>query len=350
MLTLLFLYLHLNAGNSLFLHHLFNLFGPDSELKASCPGQCMFDLSCRLSYGQKEGDCGGFYQVCCVFEGQGRSLENARQERHLDLKDYGGVDNERGCGSPGIAARRVVGGTEAGFGSFPWMALIRGGSARCGGALVRPSWVITAGHCIKSDKWPSRYRVYLGEYRLYQNTEPLPRKKFYVSKIVMHPNYQFTPQADRYDLALLKLDRPATLMPHISPVCLPDPHPVKVGERSIVAGWGAMDPDSVQRPKVLQAVEVLTIENRICEEWHQTAGIRVSIYPEMMCAGHRQGGKDACQGDSGGPLMQKDVDGKWKLIGIVSAGYSCAKPGQPGIYHRISETAAWISRVTKKEE
>ena len=23
----------------------------------------MFDLTCRLSYGQKLGDCGGFYQV-----------------------------------------------------------------------------------------------------------------------------------------------------------------------------------------------------------------------------------------------------------------------------------------------
>ena len=27
-------------------------------------GQCMFDLTCRLSYGHKVGDCsGGFYQV-----------------------------------------------------------------------------------------------------------------------------------------------------------------------------------------------------------------------------------------------------------------------------------------------
>ena len=33
--------------------------------------------------------------------------------------------------------------------------------------------------------------------------------------------------------------------------------------------------------------------------------LRVAIYPEMMCAGHRDGGKDACQGDSGGPLMHK---------------------------------------------
>jgi transmembrane serine protease 6 len=66
----------------------------------------------------------------------------------------------------------------------------------------------------------------------------------------------------------------------------------------------------------------------------------------MMCAGHRQGGKDACQGDSGGPLMMRQDDGRWVLIGIVSAGYSCAKPGQPGIYHKVSKSSDWISYVT----
>jgi len=335
--------------SGLFFHHIKNYFGPDPALQASCAGQCMFDLSCRLSYGQKTGDCGGFYQVCIVPSSAARSLQGGRtrQERLLAAKDYGKVENEKSCGVSGVAARRVVGGTEAGFGSFPWMALIRGGSSRCGGALIRPSWVLTAGHCVKSTSWPSKYRVYLGEYKLYQNSEPLPRQKFYVSEIVLHPDYEFTPQADRYDVALLKLDRPATLMPHISPVCLPDPEPELVGTRSIVAGWGAMDPDSVRRPKVLQAVDVYTVDNRVCENWHVEAGIRVSIYPEMMCAGHREGGKDACQGDSGGPLMKKDDFGRWTIIGVVSAGYSCAKPGQPGIYHRISSSAAWISYVTK---
>lgn len=37
--------------------------------------------------------------------------------------------------------------------------------------------------------------------------------------------------------------------------------------------------------------------------------------------------------------------GRWYLIGIVSAGYSCAQRGQPGIYHRVAHTVDWISYI-----
>jgi transmembrane serine protease 6 len=73
----------------------------------------------------------------------------------------------------------------------------------------------------------------------------------------------------------------------------------------------------------------------------------------MMCAGHEDGSKDACQGDSGGPLMTKlrqPQDNRWFLVGLVSAGYSCAVPGQPGIYHRITVSADWISYATREGE
>jgi len=339
-----------------------NPLAPDTQMQNSCEstglGKCMFDLSCRLSYGRNMGECGGFYQVCCALHDRAGvpSTVSARQQRLLKVshekKEWRQVPPAEKCGKPAIAARRVVGGTEAGFGSFPWMALVRGSSNRCGGALINSRWVVTAGHCVRGHDsiFSTGYRVYLGEYKLYLTSEPLPRQKFLVEKVVVHPQYEFTPQADRYDVALLKLDKPATIMPHVSPICLPDPTtPTYDGVRGFVAGWGATDPEKHSRPKTLQAVDVITINNTECEEWHRTAGIRVKIFSEMMCAGHREGGRDACQGDSGGPLMTKDDDGVWSLIGLVSAGYSCAKPGQPGIYHRLSETVGWVHFVIQNE-
>ena len=125
----------------------------------------MFDLSCRLSYGHKVGDCGGFYQVriflqsclqgvvvssitshprgqvCCV---PAASLSSYLRQRtlleHSTFRQPAPVAGAR-CGRQLTAAKRVVGGTEAGFGSFPWMALVRAGQARCGGALIGDRWV-----------------------------------------------------------------------------------------------------------------------------------------------------------------------------------------------------------------
>merc|ERR1712202_69358 len=46
----------------------------------------MFDLSCRLSYGQNVGECGGFYQVCCALP---NSVGSSRQKFRLWLGSYG---------------------------------------------------------------------------------------------------------------------------------------------------------------------------------------------------------------------------------------------------------------------
>jgi len=358
MLVQVLLFLPLTA-NGLFLHHIKRMWSPDPTLEADCAGQCMVSMSCTLYGGVNRGSCGGLFQVCCLTSGRNNAGRKLRFEQDLDgnalsnkIEDYGPVESEEGCGKPSIAARRVVGGTKAGFGSFPWQALVRVGSSRCGGALIHKNWVVTAGHCVHT-AWTSSVRVYLGEYKLYStdtDIEPYPRQKFYVEKIVVHPFYQFTPQADRFDVALLQLDHPAEYSHHVSPICLPPPSfPNPPGTRAFVTGWGATDPNSSKRPRTLQAVDVITVNSTKCETWHRNQGIRVSIYDEMFCAGHKEGGKDACQGDSGGPLSHKDQAGTWTLTGLVSAGYSCAKPGQPGIYHRVSKTASWISHVVRKK-
>jgi transmembrane protease serine 6 len=74
-----------------------------------------------------------------------------------------------------------------------------------------------------------------------------------------------------------------------APICLPEKNEDFLGKFGWAAGWGALNPGSRLRPKTLQAVDVPVIENRVCERWHRTNGINVVIYPEMLCAGYRNG-------------------------------------------------------------
>ncbi|XP_054738741.1 uncharacterized protein LOC129244873 isoform X1 [Anastrepha obliqua] len=315
-------------------------------------GTCEFFLGCWMSGGLLQGTCNGLLRGCCHRTAKSANLRtseyvgNAIDLTDLPHKNFGPVKNDASCGislAKQAAQRRIVGGDDAGFGSFPWQAYIRIGSSRCGGSLVSRRHVVTAGHCV-ARATPRQVHVTLGDYVINSAVEPLPAYTFGVRRIDVHPYFKFTPQADRFDVSVLTLERPVHFMPHIAPICLPEKNEDFLGKFGWAAGWGALNPGSRLRPKTLQAVDVPVIENRICERWHRQNGINVVIYPEMMCAGYRNGGKDSCQGDSGGPLMH-EKSGRWYLIGVVSAGYSCASRGQPGIYHRVPYTVDWISYV-----
>ena len=74
---------------------------------------------------------------------------------------------------------------------------------RCGGSLVNSWYVVTAGHCVARAR-ASQVRVTLGEYVLKSDVEPLPGRTYGASLIKVHPYFKFTPQADRYDVAVIR--------------------------------------------------------------------------------------------------------------------------------------------------
>ena len=278
----------INAVQALFLD---KIIGPSSYLESACAGSCKLCPTCWMTGGVVTNHCGGIYFCCEVppaaearkinflsgfneFDETFGNAINADPDELQDIK-YGPVVNSPFCGRPQIGRRRVVGGWDAGFGRFPWQALIRFGNSRCGGALVDNQHVVTAGHCVHSAD-ARTVRVFLGEYSLRRRVEPLPRQEFGVEEIHMHPYYRFTPQADRFDVAVLRLDRRVRFMPHILPVCLPEKgEELPEGTEAMVTGWGAMEVNAKERPTDLQAVDVKLVNATRCEGWHESNGIRV---------------------------------------------------------------------------
>ena len=115
--------------------------------------------------------------------------------------------------------------------------------------------MITAGHCVaRSVNRPSQVRITLGEYVLKSSDEPLPGRTYGASDIKVHPYFKFTPQADRYDVAVIRLNRRVDMAPHISPLCLPPKGMDMTGVNGWASGWGALQPGSRLRPKTLQVI------------------------------------------------------------------------------------------------
>ncbi|KAK8380055.1 hypothetical protein O3P69_016598 [Scylla paramamosain] len=100
-----------------------------------------------------------------------------------------------------------------------------------------------------------------------------------------------------------------------------------------VAGWGNLHEDGEDSLQ-LQQVDLPILASCEKETFFSDK--------EVLCAGYKEGQKDACQGDSGGPLMCTTPQGGWVQAGLVSFGRGCARPGNAGVYVRLSYHLDWI--------
>ncbi|XP_061384880.1 trypsin-1-like isoform X2 [Danaus plexippus] len=235
------------------------------------------------------------------------------------------------CGGPN-QENRIVGGMPAGVNRYPWMArLVYDGQFHCGASLLTKEYVLTAAHCVRKLK-RSKIRVILGDHDQTITSES-PAIMRAVTAIVRHRSFD----SDSYnnDIALLKLRKPVTFSKIIKPVCLPPASIEPSGKEGIVVGWGRTS-EGGQLPAVVQEVRVPILSLSQCRGMKYRA---TRITNNMLCAGRSS--TDSCQGDSGGPLLIQQGD-RFQIVGIVSWGVGCGRPGYPGVYTRITRYLPWL--------
>lgn len=238
---------------------------------------------------------------------------------------------------------RIVGGVECPRGECPWTILLKTkGRPFCGGIFLSPDWVLTAAHCLE-DMDKSHLLVTAGEHDLdlVEGSEQEVR----VSDLHMHECYN--PHTADNDIALLRLATPLNVTSHAVPVCLPTRAHAHTQLLSmsvhVVSGWGRVH-EAGPTARILKRLQVPVVRSQDCED--QTGLV---LTQNMLCAGFLEGQQDSCKGDSGGPLVTQ-YGQTWFLIGLVSWGRGCARPGHYGIYTRVSEYLDWIRTRTEGVE
>jgi len=244
---------------------------------------------------------------------------------------------------------RIVGGVEVSPpGKYPFIAAVVFSSEEntwwgqfCGGTLIDEWWVLTAGHCVAFTEanQPWEVDVVVGRHDLRFGTDG---ERIGVADIFRHPGYDNATLAN--DIALLRLERPATAGTPIALASNANASLFEPGDLATTIGWGATReaPPAPTYPDTLREVDVPIVSDADCTAAYGSD----FILPDQICAGDLvNGGIDSCYGDSGGPLFVDSVGGTYLQVGIVSTGNDCALAGFPGIYTRAATYYDWVSGI-----
>ncbi|CAH2095592.1 unnamed protein product [Euphydryas editha] len=263
------------------------------------------------------------------------------------IANYSNIVDINDCGQREDEGGRIVGGTEAKSGAWPWMAAIylHGTKRRefwCGGTLVGKRHVLTAAHCTRDSKqrpFPARqFSVRLGDVDLSRDDEPSRPVTLRVAAVRAHD--QFSRVGYYNDIAVLILAENVQKSKYVIPICLPRGELSRKqfdGSVATVVGWGTTRYAGSESSRQLEA-RLPVWRNEDCDRAYFQP-----ITDSFLCAGYPRGGVDACQGDSGGPLMLQ-ANGRWTQIGVVSFGNKCGEPGYPGVYTRVTHYLSWLQQ------
>ncbi|KAJ8916284.1 hypothetical protein NQ315_016425 [Exocentrus adspersus] len=231
----------------------------------------------------------------------------------------------------GFVNPRINGGQEAAPHSHPYQAYIMiylstGSGYICGGSLISPRHVLTAGHCLVDG---TEATIYLGAHNV--NEQESSRIIVKSHTLIPHKDYN----ADRIsdDIGVIVLDEDVQLNDYISVISLPSKGAGSYeGDNVVFSGWGLLRGGDADIPATLQEASTTVISNQQCKQVYDI------VIDSQICT---QGTAASCDGDSGSPLVYGDTQ-----IGVVSYSTDDCSLQYPSAFTRISSYLDWLEENT----
>ncbi|MGW0500038.1 trypsin-like serine protease [Streptomyces sp. NPDC003007] len=239
---------------------------------------------------------------------------------------------------------KVIGGNQTTISTAPWMTQLhyyddRGTSTTgddigffCGGAVVAPTKILTAAHCVKGYNWKANGAVVTGTAQLPSDdgTDLHGGTVTGVWRQWNHPSYSATTIDN--DIAVLTLPVPVKATP-IRMTTSGDTTSYKAGTSAKVYGWGRTSSTSEDISETLKTATLPIQSDTTCSGAYGSDFVK----GHMVCAGKPATGSDvgtvsACNGDSGGPLVVNN-----RIVGVVSWGVTdCVAKGAYSVFAKVS--------------
>ncbi|OAH15339.1 trypsin-like serine protease [Streptomyces jeddahensis] len=249
--------------------------------------------------------------------------------------------------SSGSVDAKVINGTDTSITTAPWMAQLwyyddKGTSDEsddigffCGGAVVAPTKILTAAHCVKGYNWNANGAVVTGTAQL-PTTDDSGNTDLHggtVSGVWRQWNHSsYNASTIDNDIAVLTLPNPITAKP-IQMTTSGDTASYAAGTQAKVYGWGRTSSTSQDISQTLKSATLPIQSDTTCTGAYGSSFIK----GHMVCAGNPATGSDegtvsACNGDSGGPLVVNN-----RIVGVVSWGVEdCVAEGAYSVFSKVS--------------
>ncbi|MFI8242330.1 serine protease [Streptomyces sp. NPDC085866] len=240
--------------------------------------------------------------------------------------------------APAAADSVVVGGFPLEISQAPWTVALssrdRFGGTRagqfCGGVAVSRTTVLTAAHCVDKEVLGASPNEARDLKVITGRTDLLSGEGEEIAVQGKRVNPRYDPVTNSGDFAVLTLAAPLPKSAVVAMAPAGDPA-YTAGTQALVSGWGDTTGGGTYAHR-LHAARVRVLADDLCARAYPGGPDGAYRADSMLCAGEVAGGPDACQGDSGGPLVASG-----RLIGLVSWGSGCGRPGSPGVYTRVSD-------------